>query len=99
MMKAMTKTCTIGPTAVHGTRCGEPAVYTWVGDDGFEYAECARHYPGFPVGGRGGARVGDKVVVHRYGKEYEATVVYVGPRGRVEAEFTYGNGTKRRVRV
>ncbi len=93
------KTCTIGPSAVTGERCGKPAVYSWTGDDGFEYAECADHYAG-PVGAKVAAtRVGDKVEVHRYGKTYIATVVYVGPKGRVKAEFTYGNGTRRVVTI
>jgi hypothetical protein len=39
----MTKTCTIGPNAVSGERCGKPAVSTFIGSNGVEYAECAEH--------------------------------------------------------
>lgn len=98
----MTRTCTV--TTGPGHRCGKPAVFT-----SGEFGECAEHAadPGSIASGpRGSGRgivsaykIGDKVEIHRYGKTYVGTVVYVGARGRVEAEFTYGNGAQRRVAV
>ena len=97
----MTKTahtCTVVVSA-DGTRCGKPAVYTFTASTGETFAECAEHYAG-PVGAvTTGHKVGDRVEVHRYGKTYTATVVKVGARGAVYAEFVYGNGARRTVRV
>jgi hypothetical protein len=93
-------TCTIGPYATTGERCGKPAVYTFTGMRGEAFGECAEHYAGYPVGRPIGEHfVGEVVPVHRYGKTYYATVTEIGKRGAVYAEFTYGNGAKRRVRV
>ena len=84
-------------------RVWKPAFY--VEDD---FAECDEHaHQGgslyltqhMKIHNPSSANIGDKVNVHRYGKTYEATVVYVGKRGRVEAEFTYNNGAKRRVSI
>ena len=98
------KTCTVR-NAVTGV-CGKPAIYV----EG-EFAECeehanqagslmrTRHLVGAKGTKPGAPKIGDKVEVHRYGKKYLATVVYVGKRGRVEAEFTYNNGSKRRVAI
>jgi hypothetical protein len=36
-------TCTVGPSAVTGERCGKPAVTTFTGRDGTVFAECAEH--------------------------------------------------------
>jgi hypothetical protein len=36
-------TCTVGPSAVTGERCGKPAVTTFIGTDGITYAECVEH--------------------------------------------------------
>lgn len=36
-------TCTVGPSAVTGERCGAPAVVTFTGRDGKVFAECAEH--------------------------------------------------------
>lgn len=94
----MTTTCTIGPEAVTGARCGAPAVVTFTGSDGIVYAECAAHAHAAAPKATGHA-VGDTVEVHRYGKTYTATVVRVGARGAVYAEFAYANGAKRTVRV
>ena len=44
-------------------------------------------------------KVGDRVKVHRYGREYEAEVVRVGARGAAYARFVYANGAEREVRV
>lgn len=94
------RTCT-ARSAVNG-ECGAPAIYSFETDRGEIFSECAAHYGG-PVEGIAspmiGYRVGDKVEIHRYGKTYIGTVVYVGPRGGVEAEFTYGNGARRRVAI
>jgi hypothetical protein len=38
-------TCTVGPSAVTGERCGKPAVTTFVGRNGEIFAECADHAP------------------------------------------------------
>lgn len=95
-----TNTCTVW---IGDRRCGKAAVYTHG-----EFAECAEHAAdigslangSWNKGGvTGGAAIGDKVEIHRYGKTYIGTVVYVGARGRVEAEFTYDNGAVRRVAV
>ena len=96
------RTCTV-KFATAPYVCGRPAVYAFTSDiaEGEVFAECAEHVekPVESIGTGIGMRVGDKVEVHRYGKTYVATVVYVGARGRVEAEFTYGNGAVRRVAV
>lgn len=92
--------CTVWVSAAAQARCGHAAVWS-----NGEFAECARHAadPGsmasFKVADRFGVKVGDHVDVHRYGKVYDAVVVEVGARGAVYAEFTYGNGARRRVRV
>ena len=39
-------TCTIGPTAVEGTRCGAPAVTSFTGPSGKRYHECEGHVCG-----------------------------------------------------
>lgn len=97
----MTATCTIGPSAVTGKRCGKPAVYSFTSSDGETFHECADHYAG-PVedyGRIGEPKVGDKVVIGRGDHDYVGTVVKVGARGAVYAEFTYKNGATRVVRV
>jgi hypothetical protein len=38
-------TCTVGPSAVTGERCGKPAVTTFTGRNGEIFAECADHAP------------------------------------------------------
>src|SRR4051812_43639615 len=92
------ETCTVGPSAVSGERCGEPGVVAFV-SDGETFVECARHAaPGMGVGG-GGIAVGDKVPVERMHGVYQGTVVEVGARGAVYAEFTYNNGRTVRTRV
>lgn len=112
-MTATTHTCTV-TGAVNG-RCGKPAVWVGsskISDD--VYAECAVHAaqpgslastPGYgqvatgePVGDHG-HRVGDYVVVSRYGCRYVARVTRVGARGAEHATFTYSNGAERTVRV
>lgn len=40
-----TKTCTVGPSATTGERCGQPAVTGFIADDGTHYYECADHAP------------------------------------------------------
>jgi hypothetical protein len=89
-------TCTIGPSAVTGARCGKPAVSTFVGTDGTIYAECADHWvrtvPNTP-------QIGDIVYVFRYGRNYPARVTRIGERGAVYATFSYGNGVQRTVRI
>lgn len=89
--------------------CGKPAVYTERSAmTGETLGECAEHaaQPGSLAHTRhlittniGAMKVGDTVNVHRYGKVYTATVVKIGQRGAVYAEFTYNNGAKRTVRV
>lgn len=39
-------TCTIGPSAVTGLRCGAPGVRAFRGSDGTLYVECADHITG-----------------------------------------------------
>ena len=39
------RSCTVGPSAVTGERCGEPAVTSFVGSRGERYAECSEHAP------------------------------------------------------
>jgi len=94
-----TMTCTVGPRAVTGERCGKPAVYVFKTADGETFAECADHYPGFPLGTVGGHYIGEPVVVRRHGKTYMGRVVKVGARGAVYAEVTYGNGATRTVKI
>lgn len=97
------KTCTYGPSASTGERCGKPAVSWFTSTDGETvYAECADHdTSGLNIGHASalGARVGDIVPVRRYGKTYDAKVVEVGARGAVYATFTYDNGAVRTVKV
>jgi len=102
-MTTTTHTCTVR-SAVHGV-CGLPAFYV----EG-ELAECEIHarVAGSLYKTRSVAasavkvtehKLGDRVEIRRHGKVYLGTVVYVGARGRVEAEVTYGNGAKRVVKV
>ncbi len=44
-MSTSPNTCTVGPSAVTGERCGKPAVTTFVGRNGEVFAECAEHAP------------------------------------------------------
>lgn len=88
-------------------RCGKPAVYVHPPTDrGEVFAECAEHAADpmalarpLSRGSKPKYHVGEIVTVYRYGREYSATVCHVGPRGAAYAEFTYGNGARRRVRV
>lgn len=95
-MHGMT-TCTIGPSAVTGERCGKPAVHTFIGSDGETYAECADHV--HIVTKAHGHNVGDHVAIRRYGKTFDGVVTRVARTGTAYATFTYGNGTTRTVRV
>lgn len=98
-MTTTAHTCTHGPDST-GARCGKPAVSSFTGSDGTVFHECAEHSTGSgSAATASAARVGDHVVVHRYGKAYDATVTRVGARGAVYATFTYGNGASRTVRV
>lgn len=99
--REMTATCTV-QFATTG-KCGRPAVWT----DG-TFAECAEHAadagalakaPAAAAARVGEYAVGDRVRVARYGKVYDATVTKVGARGAAYATFTYGNGTRRTVRL
>jgi len=45
------RTCTIGPNAVDGKRCGKPAV-AWFISGGRVYAECAEHLTPGKLAGR-----------------------------------------------
>jgi hypothetical protein len=36
-------TCTVGPDATTGERCGKPAVSSWTSRSGTTYHECAEH--------------------------------------------------------
>ena len=40
-----THTCTVGPSAVTGERCGKPAVTSFTSRSGKTYYECAEHAP------------------------------------------------------
>lgn len=91
MPEIIPTTCTIGPDAVSGKRCGQPAVTTFTGGDGTVYAECAKHaVAGIPSD--------DTVQVHRHGRVYTGKVVK-RTRQNVYAEVTYDNGVTRTVRV
>jgi hypothetical protein len=69
-------TCTVGPNAVTGERCGKPAVATFTGRDGTVYAECAEHY--VPTTPRGlGIEVGNHIRVRHAGIIKVGTVVKV----------------------
>lgn len=106
-----TITCTVKAPASRGcTPCGKTAVYVEASrvHPGTVFGECAEHAAEFGSMARTahmvgktffGVDVGDTVEVHRYGKTYHATVTRVGARGAVYAEFTYGNGARREVRV
>lgn len=88
-------TCTHGPSAVTGARCGKPAVTSFVATSGETFHECAEHAPKHPFA----PDDADHVMVWRYGREYVGKIVKRGKRGAVYAEIRYGNGTKRIVRV
>lgn len=93
--------CSYGPSAVSGKRCGEPAVFSFVGSDGEVYYECAAHSSAHvvPRAGNAAHAVGEAVMVHRHGKDYRAVVSRVGARGAVYARFVYDNGAVREIRV
>lgn len=88
-------TCTVGPSAVTGERCGKPAV-SWFTVAGITYAECADHAVKQTIAA---PAVGETVPVHRHGKVYTGTVVRVTRGGTVFARVTYGNGATRVVEV
>lgn len=96
--------CTV---LVSGRVCGKAAVYVEQSAiTGGLLGECREHdaQPHSLRSTRsrqrpGELRVGDRVVVHRYGKEYDAEVTHVGKRGAAYATFQYGNGATRTVRV
>lgn len=97
----MTATCTV--CIGGGRRCGKPAVFVDAATGFAECATCAAHPAAMaraPKRGTCGSYVvGERVVVRRYGKEYDAVVTHVGARGAAHATFAYGNGTRRTVRV
>jgi hypothetical protein len=97
-MNATPHTCTVGPDAIHGERCGKPAVTSFVGYDGTEYHECAEHAVAV-IGRRTreSAQVGDVVTVNRHGKQYTGTVKRVTRTGRVFVRVRYDNGVVRVV--
>lgn len=92
--------CTVTTTATGG-KCGKIAARTFEGTCGETFAECAEHVekPVERIGVAVTHEVGDEVEIHRYGKTYLGHVVEVGKRGAIYAEFIYGNGARRRVRV
>lgn len=95
-MTQIPTTCTYGPSAVTGERCGQPAVTTFTGADGTPYAECAEHAGDYAVNW---ARQDEVVPVVRHGKVYMGTVTKVTRAGNTYAEIIYDNGVKRTVRV
>lgn len=84
-------TCTVGPDATTGKRCGKPAVVTFTGSNGEEFAECAEHCMAHVGRTRG------TVVVRRNGIDYVGRVVRETRGGRIFAEITYKNGVTRVV--
>lgn len=89
----MTLTCTHGPSAVTGERCGAPAVTSFTGAHGETFAECAEHAVVIARSTPG------TVTVRRNGRFYTGRVVHVTLGGIVYAEITYENGVVRKVRV
>jgi hypothetical protein len=87
-------TCTVGPSAVTGERCGKPAAQVFFGANGEMYAECAAH-----AASVGESTARDTVEVHRHGRIYIGRVVRVTSSGTVYAEVTYNNGVTRVVPV
>lgn len=94
-------TCTHGPSAVTGQRCGQPAVATFTGSDGQAYAECAEHAVVSTVcrAAHSGRQVGDAAIIRRHGQDYVGQVVRVTRSGKVYARVTYANGASRVVEV
>lgn len=86
---AVSETCTIGPNAVTGERCGKPAVTTFEGRDGKVYAECAEHDVSAIVN-RPALVVGASVTVTHGGIAKVGTVVKVG-RTRCQVGVGIGN--------
>lgn len=84
----VTATCTIGPYATTGERCGEPAVVTFKGRDGRTYAECERH----AYTARPGLEVGERVFVTHANREKIGTVTKVGYT-RASVEVPLADGT------
>jgi len=89
-------TCTVGPDAVHGKRCGKPAVKV-VKLAGMWVAECAEHAAPRSIAA---PAVGDVVPVHRWtGKTYRGVVTRITRSGKVFARITYDNGSTKEVEV
>lgn len=87
-------TCTIGPDAVTGARCGTPAIVSFVARDGRTYHECAAHHVFLDSAA---IKVGDPITVDHCGVRKVGTVVRVG-RSRVVIDVpTYGG--KRTARI
>jgi hypothetical protein len=90
-------TCTFGPDAISGERCGKPAVASFRGSDGQMYHECREHHVPIPV--RDTRRQeGDPAKVRRYGRIYTGTIVRITPT-KYHVRFTYDNGAERTVPV
>lgn len=69
-------TCTVGPDAVTGERCGAPAVVTFTGRGGETFAECAEHASSFHIH-KTAIEPGARVAVRHCGIEKVGTVVAV----------------------
>lgn len=71
-----THTCTVGPRADTGERCGKPAVCSFVGRNGVTYYECADHaFPMTTAASSDDLRSGDKVVIRHAGVDKIGTVL------------------------
>jgi hypothetical protein len=94
------KTCTVGPNAVTGERCGKPAVSSFVGRDDNVYYECAEHDTSkLFAPDRNSLKPGDSVMVSHSGVDKHGTVVSVG-RTNVRVEVpTYGGSQSKVITV
>jgi hypothetical protein len=90
----MTLTCTIGPNAVTGARCGAPAIISFVARDGRTYHECADHHVFLDPDA---VKVGDSFPVRHCGVDKIGTVVRVTATRVVVDVPTYGGRRTARI--
>lgn len=85
-------TCTVGPCAVTGARCGKPAVTTFLGRYGDVFAECAEHATFTETPAKHNAElIGARVHVYHSGVLKVGTVAKLG---RKLAKVVVPVGTK-----
>ena len=88
-------TCTIGPDAVTGKRCGAPAVIAFTGRNGERFAECAAHVA--PTLVRHNRPVVGAVVTVEHAGLHKAGIVTAVRKTRAEVRVALADGTAKLI--